>query len=251
MNTTTIIILSTLIFGANCSQYLIASGRVSGAPDESTEVVELDDTSTTPSFGQLPSKRIDAVGAMIGNAPIICGGEYYGGYDNTTDSCITYHQDSQWTQSHSMIQKRTGHAFVQINSTTIWILGGFDGKTSFLDSTEFIIQGQTKGVPGPKLPYGLRGMCAAKVSENEVFVIGGWSEVMKDEVWIYDPQNGFARHQGPSLNTARQFFSCSTMTDGAKTLIVAAGGYNDFVSLDSVEIYDPTANTWHLGKKNW
>ena len=95
------------IFIFTVGQFLIVGGIVSGASNELTEVVELVQTDSTPSFGQLPSKRIDAVGAMIGNAPIICGGEFYGGYDNTTDSCITYHQDSQWTQSHSMIQSIT------------------------------------------------------------------------------------------------------------------------------------------------
>ena len=43
------------------------------------------------------------------------------------------------------------------------------------------------------------------------------------------------------------FHSCSTMKDGKKTLIVVAGG-NSGPYLDSVEIYDPTDNTWHSGK---
>ena len=72
----------------------------------------------------------------------------------------------------------------------------------------------------------------------------------RNEVWIYDPQNRFARTQGPSLTSTRNAHSCSTMKDGEKTLIVVAGGSrpnSDF--LDSVEIYDPTDNTWHSGKK--
>ena len=35
------------------------------------------------------------------------------------------------------------------------------------------------------------------------------------------------------------------MKDGEKTFIVVAGGDG---SQDSVEIYDPTDKTWHLGK---
>ena len=77
---------------------------------------------------------------------------------------------------------------------------------------------------------------------------------IRNEVWIYDPQNGFARTQGPSLTTKRGSHSCSTMRDGEKTLIVVAGGYNDDSlinhKLDSVEIYDPADNTWHSGKIN-
>ena len=74
---------------------------------------------------------------MLGNTPILCGGrdELNGNY---LDTCISY-QDSEWSQSHSMVQKRKFAAGVQINSTTFWILGGYDGSS--LDSTEFIIQG--------------------------------------------------------------------------------------------------------------
>merc|ERR1711974_455249 len=126
-----------------------------------TEVVELVKTDSTPSFGQLPSERKWAVGAMFGNAPLLCGGETHLAPPTIFDTCISY-QDSQWSQSYYMIQKRVGVASVQVNSSTFWILGGYD------DSTEFIIQGQTNGVPGPKLPYDLVAMCVVKLSENEI-----------------------------------------------------------------------------------
>ena len=226
---------------------MIAGGDVSVRDDTLTEVVELIKTNSTPSFGQLPSKRDSAVGTMLGNAPLLCGGNDED--HSLLDTCISYHQDSEWTQTHTMVNKRSYSAGVKVNSTTFWILGGFVNP-SCLDSTEFIIQGQTNGVPGPKLPHGLKDMCAVKISENELFVIGGSSfGSYKNEVWIYDPQNGFARTQGPSLTTARSSHSCSTMMDGQKTLIVVSGGYNNG-DLNSVEIYDPTDNTWHSGKNN-
>ena len=144
--------------------------------DEMTEVVELSGTITnsTPSFGTLPSKPFWAVGAMLDNTPILCGGT--NGYGNYFDSCTSF-QNSQWNQSHSMNAKRSSAAGVQINSTTIWILGG-DSRESessyvFHNSTEFILQGQTNGVPGPELPYGLSKMCAVNLSAQEIFVIGG------------------------------------------------------------------------------
>ena len=241
---------SCTFFHITGRQFLIAGG-VSGAPNQMTEVVELVKTTSTPSFGQLPSARIGAVGTMFGNAPIICSGR--APLYNYLDTCISY-QDSKWIQSNSMVEGREHAAGVKINSTTFWILGGFNQATlgpikSYMDSTEFIIQGKTNGVPGPKLHYGLRAPCAVKLSEKEIFVIGGLSKEKNytKEVWIYDPQNGFASNQGPSLTKARMFHSCSTMKDGNKTLIVVAGGhYGEY--LDSVEIYDPTDKTWHSGK---
>ena len=211
----------------------------------STEVVELIKTDSTPSFGQLPVERIDAVGTMFGDAPILCGG-----YDNSAlDSCISF-QNSQWIQSHSMNSKRKDLGGVQINSTTFWLLGGryYDIPKGWviLDSTEFIIEGQTNGVPGPKLPHGMDSMCVVKLSEAEIFVIGGsGGDNHWNEVWIYDPQNGFTRNQGPSMNKQRHGHSCSIMRDGDKTLIVVAGG--DDGKVEPIEIYDPTDNIWHLG----
>ena len=79
---------------------MIAGGRLDGR-NLRTEVVELVKTNSTPSFGQLPSRRDGAVGAMFGNAPILCGG--YG--SSYLDSCISF-QNSQWSQSHSMNKKR-------------------------------------------------------------------------------------------------------------------------------------------------
>ena len=237
--------INVLYFHFTGGQYLIAGGSLNG-DDTMTEIVTLVNNNSTPSFGQLPFHRSIAVGAMLGNGPILCGG--YNGSDSVIDNCISYRQDSEWSQSQLMAHKREGPAGVKVNTTTFWILGGYDGF-SILDSTEFINQGQANGVPGPKLPYELGFMCAVKRSENEIFVIGGVadSDYTKD-VWIYDPQNGFARTQGPSLTTARYAHSCSTMKDGKKTLIITAGGYSDSGRLDSVEIYDPTDNTWHSGK---
>ena len=81
------------------------------------EVDEYFETNSTPSFGQLPSKRIRAVGAMLGNTPILCGGrdELNGNY---LDTCISY-QDSECSQSHSMVQKRWHAAGV----LWVWVFG--------------------------------------------------------------------------------------------------------------------------------
>ena len=225
---------------------MIAGGYVNRGPFNIIEVVELLKSNSTPSFGQLPSVYHDnAVGAMLGNVPIICGG--FNGL-SAVDFCISF-ENSEWSQNHLLNDKRAFSAGVKINSTTLWILGGWNGSND-LDSTEFIIQGQSKGAPGPKLPYVLTYACAVKLSEEEIFVIGGETYPInaRKEVWIYYPQNGFIRHPRSSLNKGRNRHSCSTMTDGEKTLIIVAGGIGaDNTELDSVEIYDPNENRWHSG----
>ena len=84
------------------------------------------------------------------------------------------------------------------------------------------------------------------VKSTTFWILGGndGSSLDSTEIIIQGQTNGFARTQGPSLILARYYHYCSTMKDGEKTVIVAAGGYE---GLDSVEIYDPTDNTWHSG----
>ena len=96
-------------------KYLLAGGSVGGVVDEMTEVIDLVETDSTPSFGQLPSKRKGAVGTMLGNAPLLCGGS---DGPSWLDTCISYHQDSGWSQSHTMVNKRNYAAGVKVNSTT-------------------------------------------------------------------------------------------------------------------------------------
>ena len=226
-----------------------------------TEVVEFIRSSDPPSFGGLPTGRASAVGGMLGNATLVCGGYAKVQNDSIFDSCLTF-ENPQWKESHSMTDRRAGPAGVQINSTTFWILGGMSYNYYWvpLDSTEFIHDGQTKGVLGPTLPYKMNGMCAVKLSAEEIFLIGSHTG-HNESVWIFNPQNGFTKRKGPSLITKRICHSCSIMNDGGKTVIVVAGGYNhdsylseatDPISsgnnfLDSVEIYDPTDNAWYQG----
>ena len=242
------------------SRYLIIGG-ITESQNILTEVVELVNTDSTPSYGQLPDTQIGAVGGMLGNAPILCGGIDF--RIIFSDYCM-YFQNSQWVLSHTMNEYRAGSIGIQINSTTLWILGGTYGignTMTNLDSSEFIILGQNKGVLGPKLPDKIQTGCAVKLSERAIFVIGGLIQNTittilspRKDVWIYDPQNGFARKKGPSLNIARAGHSCSTMKAGENTFIVVAGGFNlwSLISqkiLDSVEIYNTNDNTWHSGKR--
>ena len=68
--------------------FLIAGGKVP-LPTNSTEVIQLDKTNITPSFEQLPSARVGAVGAMLGNVPILYGGnnESKSFHERETNEC--------------------------------------------------------------------------------------------------------------------------------------------------------------------
>ena len=239
-----------LYFLFAAKQFLIAGGWAIGNDDLATEVIDVSTNSdVTTSFGEIPSKRFSAVGGLLGSTPIICGGEFTSWNTEIVtfyDSCFTF-EKSQWTETHQMTTKRANAASIQLNATTLWILGGLSGE-NLLDSTEFLSLGSSNGNPGPKLPYGLANFCAVKYAEDEVYVIGGWNGFDKNKVFIFNPMNGFAHIEGPSLKIKRRNPACGIMSNGLQSKIVVAGGYNGYF-LNSVEIFDPTINNWIPGKK--
>ena len=140
---------------------MIVGGITNGAVQRTTQVINVANTNITNSFGNIPEGRFTTVGGLLGSSPIICGG-----FNDL--SCLTF-QQSQWTQTHTLTIPRMGSASVQVNSTTLWLIGGYD----YSDTTEFIRINSYVGIPGPKLPIPLIHTCAVKFAEDQIFVIGG------------------------------------------------------------------------------
>ena len=245
-------------FAANV--FLIAGGSTptrgrSNKDHLMTEAMNLDSKSNMaamPSFGEIPSMRESTVGGLLGTTPIICGG--FDDREIDQDSCFTYNQQStQWTKTHTMTTKRYSAGSVQLNATTLWIVGGGNEDDWTLASSEFVGVDSSIGKPGPLLPDPLAYSCVVKYSENEVFVIGG-SQLrylnVTNKVLIFNPMNGFTHFEGPSLITKRSSHSCGLMSNGQQSKIVVAGGISEHGrgALSSVEIYDSTTNNWISGK---
>ena len=237
---------SHFLFAAK--QFLIAGGYTDGNY-LATEVIDVQSNSkVTSSFGDIPSERGYAVGGLLGSTPILCGGRDNDDVRGYQDSCFTL-KDSQWRQTHKMTTKRSGSASVQINASTLWILGGYNRVYDKLDSSEFVELDSTVGKPGPKLPYAVSSPCAVKY-KDKVFMIGGklYRSSYLNKVLIFNPMNDFTHIEGPPLITKRSGHACSLMSNGQQSKIVVAGGYNG-IWLSSVEIFDPTVNNWIPGKE--
>ena len=235
--------------------FLIVGGITNGAVQRTTQVINVANTNITNSFGNIPEGRFTTVGGLLGSSPIICGG-----FNDL--SCLTF-QQSQWTQTHTLTIPRFGSASVQVNSTTLWLIGGYD-YIGDGDTTEFIGIDSSVGVPGPKLPISIYFPCVVKFSEDQIFVIGGesweddceYSQSCWNKVFIFNPLNGFTHIEGPSLKIGRRSHSCGLMSNAAqhKKIVVAGGfGYSnphDYTpKLSSVEIFYPYVNKdWVTGK---
>lgn len=244
-------------------QYLVVGGRdVKGYNSTATEVLDFSNSNLTkPSFGEIPETRDVAVGAYLNDQPILCGGDDGDFRNPAYDTCLTF-RNSRWSQTHKLTTGRRAAVSVQLNETTLWILGGGGGGgRNLLNSTEFINVNNQNGIPGKELPAAMWRGCAVKYSSEKIFVIGGVGTIgyykgnpeigYLNKVWIFNPKDNFSYVTGPSLKLPRGRHGCALMKNGDKSLIVIAGGYSciwgDY--LTQVDILDPSNdnNQWTPG----
>ena len=184
-------------------RYLVATGDPSDNAVK-TEIVDLSDPTKSCLLLEDISWRYRGVGGLLGTTPVICGGfsgDFNGYYLN---ECLLYGT----TQVITMNSKRYSSSSVTLNTSMLWIMGGYcdgrgcDGNNVF-DSTELIT---TDGsVIGPTLPESVHSSCAVKFTETgNIYLIGGWtSSGTTNNVWVANPSNEFASFNlGPSMMTS-------------------------------------------------
>ena len=217
-----------------------------------TEVIDLTDSSLTctSAFGELESVRRYAMGGLINEAPILCGGR--DSNNEVYDSCIVF---SQTKTSIKMYEPRFLAASVVLNETTLWLLGGFDGGFSTLRSTELITMDAATSVKGPALPDVLSEFCVVKYNDTHIYLTGGnvgsnyLNQVSTNEVWIHNTildAGSSSWTEGPRMNTGRRDHGCTVLHHGQNSWVVVAGAWRHS-DTTSVEILDPNNNKWIQG----
>jgi hypothetical protein len=173
--------------------------------------------------------------------PLVCGGLGVFPYTNV---CYLVNQPSQYS---FMREERSFSASLTLNSTHLWITGGDIAYT--LQTSEFVSIGQP-AVKGPDLPYAVDRHCLVGVNSSTALLCGGKKNGGHSNECHYMDWEDHSWSQGPSMMTKRIYHSCGTFISAAhqgRNVVIVAGGYNDTI-LDSVEILDPTTNTWYEGK---
>ena len=191
-----------------------------------------------------------ATGGLLQKSPIVCGGKnQMDGNWIVSQDCVVIGKPEM-----EMIEKRSGAASVALDQSTLWIVGGFNGND--LSSTEFIKLGQLFqsklifSAKGPDLPFRISGHSMIQYDEKSIYIIGGFQNDRRtNKTWIVDPTNEFQIKEGPSLIKGRYGHGCAKMTLNGRTILVVAGGVDeDWKTLDSVEILDPSENNvWTPG----
>jgi hypothetical protein len=208
-----------------------------------SEVIDLEDSSNIcQDLADYPIQVEGAVGGLLNQVdPLVCGGKY-----PYTNVCYVVNQPGQ---SSHMLEERSHSASITLNSTRLWITGGYgDGR---LQTSEF-----KPYAKGPDLPYVVYGHCLVGVNSSTALLCGGFNHDGHLSRCRYMDWEDHSWSQGPSMMTTRRDHSCGIFKSAAhqgRNVVIAAGGQNvanmDYDHLlDSVEFLDPTTNTWNEGK---
>jgi hypothetical protein len=218
---------------------LVTTGLPSSTAVKS-EVIDLQDPSNIcQTLEDYPIAVDAAVGGFLNQGdPLVCGGY------PATNVC---HVVNQPGQSSEMLEERAWSASLTLNSSHLWVTGGWNGNVR-LQTSEFVSIGQPS-VQGPDLPYAVTEHCLVGVNSSTALLCGGWNGQVLNECHYMDLRD-HSWSQGPSMMTKRSSHSCGIFKSAAhqgRNIVIAAGGYNDDY-WDSVELLDPTTNKWIEGK---
>jgi hypothetical protein len=181
-----------------------------------------------------------AVGGLLNQGdPLVCGGA------PATNVCYVVNKPGQ---SSEMLEERGYSASLTLNSSHLWVTGGYNGNV-WLQTSEFVSIGQPS-VQGPDLPNAVGNHCLVGVNSSTALLCGGSNNGGDLNECHYMDLEDHSWSQGPFMMTKRRTRSCGIFKSAAhqgRNIVIAAGGYNG-AFLDSVEFLDPTTNTWNEGK---
>ena len=208
-----------------------------------SEVIDLNSEDTgCEEVGDFPLQIRGAVGALLGDHPVVCGG-----FDLDTslasNKCYKLDDTKQYTEFATM-QKPRFYAGIIPHEKGLWITGGRDETGTETNTTEFILS-SGNSTRGPDLPYALADHVMSKLNSSTSMIIGSYSF----ESWYFD-HNTEEFSDGPILLEKRDRYTAGLIKDSVYTKekrILVVGGFGT-VLLKSVEWL--VSGTWEQGNSN-
>ena len=195
-------------------------------------------------WADLPKDLEAAVGGLVEEAILICGGTAHG---QSFDECYTLSQERA-TFVTNMTAKREYAASIVLYQTMMWVSGGWSSDTgSLLSSSEFITIEGTK--LGPSMPMATSSHVKVAISNTLTMLIGGETKDGPVESTFYYDHRGQIWTDGPNLIQARRWHAAGVVTDEVtkEKLVIVSGGDFYGTKLDTSEIL--LNNIWNSGKR--
>ena len=231
---------------------LVVTGLETGYNPSSlkSEVIDLSSEDTVcGELGDFPLNISGAVGTLLGDYPVICGG-YTAGW--VTNKCYKLNEAKQYTEFATM-QKPRDYAGIIPHENKVWITGGENEKHQRIKTTEFILASGIS-TPGPDLPIALEKHAMAKVDLSISMIIGGYSydnDLTYDNTWYFEHHTE-KFSDGPRLLEERCDHTAGVIKDSVFTdekRVVVVGGFNSGSTLKSVEWL--VSDKWEQGNSKF
>ena len=134
-----------LDFSIAVTKFLIATGKdTNNNPVSTSELIDLslDDDDQCFNWVDYPLELSGATGGLLGNTPLICGGESFG---QRIDECYSLNGETAKFVT-KMSVKRDDAASIILNETILWITGGNENWNPLASSEYIRLSGSS---PGP------------------------------------------------------------------------------------------------------
>jgi len=173
------------------------------------------------------------------DSEILCG-SFAGSPVQTT--CIKFSpEDDEWTNSHTLTQKRVGHSSWMTNKGLL-LMGGWYSDTT----TELLSLEGGQGVPSFEMEYRTKYACAIPDLDGHSVVLagGGFHEDDSKRVSRYN-LHGFVEDM-PQLTVGRMDLGCGSYQrdDGTQVMLVAGGMLSTGIHTATTEILVGNSKTW-------
>ncbi len=147
-----------------------------------------------------------------------------------------------WTVRSPMPTPRWGAAGAELDGS-IYVIGGWDGKTKFYSTVEVYDPALNTWSTRPEMPSA-RARIAAVSFQGKIYVFGGQrfqDSYVTDLVEAYDPARN-AWQSRADMPSGRSNMGIAVLNDR----VWLVGGWNKSAKSD-VQIYDPRTNKWSEG----
>ena len=215
----------------NCNEghfVLITSGYGLYINGRKTELLNLKNHKfTCPGPPDYPMQMTHGAGGMIGNVPLICGGQK-GDFLQRFGDCYTL-KGQQWIKNGSLDQPRSrmGTGTIDMNNA-LFINGGVldgshYGNWYISKSNEKIVLNSKSKLPD--LPKSRYDHCNIPINETHFIITGGIVDgrYYTTKTLVFDV-NTKTFSQGPRLNQARKAHGCFNAKIGNRQVMFVTGG---------------------------
>jgi len=227
------------------SKVVTCGGWIAGSLTASCLLLDLDnqlwDWNT---IGQLPQSRCShAVVSMEDIGTYLIGGSS-SHMRRTTD--FLAQGSTQWVAGPAIPVDMTTPCAVKISDLSFLVIHNTDIREYQVDITDPTSNsGWQSSTKWPRLQTSRTSRPGCSKIENYIVIAGGWGSGTLRSTEVLNLSTRTIVYAG-DMNSPRGWFHMATITRNGQQLILAFGGYSGSSNLNSVEMFNPSNNTWTL-----